>query len=83
MSISDVLKREDDCLSLTRLMCIAIFVLWAGITIAECFGKPFQHYDTLTTAMLIGVFAGIGKYYVESRFLTIRGDNDVKRNPGK
>ena len=72
MKILDIVKREDDCLSLTRLMCLMIFALWVGATVGDYFGKPFSHYETLTIAMLISVFAGIGKYYVESKFLTIK-----------
>lgn len=76
MNILDIVRREDDCLSLSRIMSIIIFILWMIASIYELFGKQYTHYEQITIAMLISLFAGLGNKYIESRFLTIKREDD-------
>lgn len=78
MKILDIVRREDDCLSLSRIMCIIIFIIWMVASVYELFGKSFNHYEQITIAMLISLFAGLGNKYIESKFLTIRKEDDQK-----
>ena len=76
MKILDIVKREDDCISLSRIMCIIIFIIWMIASAYELFGKSYNHYEHLTIAMLISLFAGLGNKYIESRFLTIKKEDE-------
>lgn len=80
MNILDIVKREDDCLSLSRIMCIIIFLLWMIASCYELLGKSYNHYEHLTIAMLISLFAGLGNKYIESRFLTIRKEGETNES---
>lgn len=81
MKLLEIFQREDDCMSLTRIIIFAIAIEFLAITPFLCFtGQDSPAYLVLSTVMVIMIFAGIYKYNLESKFLNIKVVSDNEQN---
>lgn len=73
MKYIDIFRREDDCLSLTRIIIFLIAAEFLALTPYLCItAKDSPAYIILATVMVILIFAGIYKYNLESKFLNVK-----------
>lgn len=73
-SLIEILQREDNCLSLSRIIVLLIVLIWACVTVAAfVLDKTFAHYDTLSIIAGVLFIAQICNKAVECKFLSIKG----------
>ena len=84
-SLLNMLQKENGRLSVARVCTIVAFVVWICVTLyTAILGKNYAHYDTMTIAMLVMMFVILCSKAVDSKLITIKGDDtNVTRNPSK
>ena len=75
----NMLKRNDNCISLGRLLAVIAFFLWVGVTVVSvALNRYWQGYETLTIASITFLLVQLGNKVVESRIFSVK--NEVKQN---
>lgn len=68
----ELLKREDDCVSLGRLTALCSWVLWVLATVGLLItGHEWAHYETLTTAAFGSLLIQVANKAVECKFFKV------------
>ena len=73
----DILKREDDYLSLGRICAVISFLMWMLVTVyLVVFNKSWMHYDTLTIAAVCNLLVQVANKAVECKLFSIKENKD-------
>lgn len=69
----DILKREDNYLSLGRICAVISFLMWIGVTVyLVVFNKSWMHYDTLTIAAVCNLLVQVANKAVECKLFNVK-----------
>lgn len=73
----EIFKREDDCLSLIRIVIFMFALSFLLMSIFLCItGKVFAHYESLGIFVMLLIMCGIYNKRVECKYLTIKEANN-------
>lgn len=78
LKFSDIILREDDSVSLIRLITLTSFTTYTILYICSfIWNKPMPYFSEYTTFNASIIFAGIGSKVADAKFLGI----DIKMKP--
>ena len=75
----NMLKKNDNCISLGRLLAVIAFFLWVGVTVfSVALNRYWQGYETLTIASIVFLLVQLANKTVESKLFSVK--SEVKKN---